>query len=212
MHALVIGATGATGKQLVQQLLQDSQVEKITIFVRRPLGFADPKLQVEVVDFADSASWADKVRGDVLFSCLGTTLKAAGSKQAQRVIDFDYPVAFAQAAKQNGVAKVVLISAQGANPQSRVFYSRLKGELEQAHIALNLPHLIIFRPPLLERENSDRAAEVWFARILHGLNRLGILTSQKPMPVSQLANKMIRAAHQSQNALEILQPKDIWAY
>ena len=90
MKALIIGATGATGKDLVNKLLHDNDFEEVHAFVRRPLEIESDKLKSHVVDFENPDSWKDLVKGDVAFSCLGTTLKDAGSKDAQRKVDFDY--------------------------------------------------------------------------------------------------------------------------
>ena len=88
MKALVIGATGATGKDLVYKLLNDKDYDEVNIFVRKPMNIQHPKLKTHVVDFEKPQEWQDLVKGDVAFSCLGTTLKGAGSKQAQRKVDY----------------------------------------------------------------------------------------------------------------------------
>jgi len=124
---------------------------------------------------------------------LGTTLKAAGSKEAQWAIDYEANLEFAKAARENGVNTLVLISASGANSASSLFYQRMKGELEQAVIALNFPRLIIFRPPLLIRPNSDRLGEKIAERILHGFDRIGLMKSQRPLVVEKLAQAMLKA-------------------
>ncbi len=103
MQAVIIGATGATGQALVQQLLDNPDYSQVTVFVRRAMSLQHPKLTVEVVDFDQPQMWQDKVRGDVLFSCLGTTLKDAGSKAAQWKIDYQYQYDVANIARQNGV-------------------------------------------------------------------------------------------------------------
>ena len=149
---------------------------------------------------------------------MGTTLKAAGSKEAQWAIDYEANLEFAKAARQNGVNALVLISASGANSASRLFYQRMKGELEQAIIALNFPHLIIFRPPLLIRPNSDRLGEKIAERILHGFNRIGLMKSQRPLAVKKLAQAMLKAAllssHEqasySKKHMQVYEPQDIF--
>ncbi len=133
MKALVIGATGATGKDLVKQLLNDKDFEEVNIFVRKPLNFQNDKLKVHVIDFDKPEEWKNSVKGDVAFSCLGTTLKDAGSKEAQKKVDFNYQYEFAKAAKENNVDDYVLVSAYGANPKSKIFYSKMKGELEKPY-------------------------------------------------------------------------------
>ena len=151
-----------------------------------------------------------------MFACLGTTLKAAGSKEARWAIDYEANLEFAKVARQNGVN--ALVSASGANSASRLFYQRIKGELEQAIIALNFPHLIIFRPPLLIRPNSDRLGEKIAERILHGFDRIGLMKSQRPLAVEKLAQAMLKAAllssHEqasySKTHMQVYEPQDIF--
>ena len=126
MKALVIGATGATGKDLVNQLLNDKEFDEVDIFVRKPVDIQNDKLKVHVVNFEKPEEWKDMVKGDVAFSCLGTTLKDAGSKEAQKKVAFDYQYEFAKAARENEVEDYILVSAYGANPQSKIFYSKMK--------------------------------------------------------------------------------------
>ncbi|MBL0234073.1 MAG: NAD(P)H-binding protein [Chitinophagaceae bacterium] len=194
MHALIIGATGATGRDLLEQLLADPQVNRVDIFVRRETGIKQEKLQTHVVDFNNVAQWKDLVKGDVLFSCLGTTLKVAGSKEAQWKIDYEYQYQFAEAAKANNVPQLVLISADMASTNSRLFYSRMKGKLEEAVKALNFFRLDIFNPPLLVRKNTDRGGERIAKTILGIFNKLGLFRSQRPLLTEDLAKAMIRVA------------------
>ncbi|MFC3799186.1 NAD(P)H-binding protein [Cohnella sp. GCM10012308] len=127
MQAIVIGATGATGADLLNLLLQDNAFRQVDIFVRRNPGIQHEKLKVHVIDFDNPDQWGELVKGDVLFSCLGTTLKTAGSQEAQWKIDYEYQYAFAKAASENGVPACVLVSADFASPASRNFYSRTAG-------------------------------------------------------------------------------------
>ena len=108
MKAIVIGATGAVGKELVKVLLSRPDYETVITFTRRPLGIDSPKLESHVIDFDRTDTWEDLVRGDVLFSALGTSLKQAGSKEAQYKIDHDYQLSFARAARAKGVSHFVL--------------------------------------------------------------------------------------------------------
>ena len=194
MHALIIGATGATGKDLLELLLKDEAFHRVDIFVRRSVNVRHEKLAVHVIDFDRAEQWAHLVTGDVLFSCLGTTLKAAGSKEAQWKIDYDYQYDFAKAARENGVSSYVLVSAAMASPDSRLFYSRMKGELEVAVKALGFPSLAIFNPPILIRKDSDRSGEVFGLKVINFFNKLGLFRSQKPLPTAVLAQAMINAA------------------
>ena len=211
MKTIVIGATGATGKSLLPLLAACSEIESIACFGRRNPDFSHQKLHSHRIDFAQIETWRDNVRGDVLFACLGTTLKAAGSKGAQWAIDYEANLAFAQAARQNGVNTLVLVSAAGADAASCLFYQRMKGELENALIALNFPHLIIFRPPLLIRPDSDRLGEKIAKRIFNALNRIGLLKNQRPLAVEKLAQAMLNAALKPpEKSVRIYEPKDIF--
>ena len=194
MKALVIGATGATGRDLVNQLLTDKDYDEVNVFVRRPLAVESPKLKTHIVDFEKPEKWKDLVNGDVAFSCLGTTLKDAGSKEAQRKVDYDYQYNFAKAAKENEVEDYILVSSYGANPKSKIFYSRMKGELEQSIKALHFNKLMIFQPGMLERKDSERTGEVLGGKIIKFANKFGVLTQQKPLPTAVLAKAMINSS------------------
>ena len=190
MKALIIGATGATGKDLLSQLLADDTYSELHCFVRKPLTLTHPKLHAHVVDFETPEAWADLLRGDVAFSCLGTTLAVAGSKEAQWRVDYDYQYAFAQQCKANGVPTFVLVSAAGAKAPSKLFYNRMKGQLEDAIKALGFSCLLIFQPSVLIRSNSDRGGENFTVKVFNFLNKLGILKRYRPMPTAVLAQKM----------------------
>jgi len=190
MKALIIGATGATGKDLLTQLLADDTYSEVHCFVRKPLTLTHPKLHAHVVDFETPEAWADLLRGDVAFSCLGTTLAVAGSKEAQWRVDYDYQYNFAEHCRNNGVPTFVLVSAAGAKAPSKLFYNRMKGQLEDAVKELEFPRLLIFQPSVLIRSNSDRSGENFTVKAFKFLNKLGILKRYRPMPTSVLAEKM----------------------
>lgn len=212
MKALVIGATGATGKDLVSQLLNDKEFDTVDVFVRKPLDIKSEKLNVHVVDFENPEEWKDSVKGDVAFSCLGTTLKTAGSKEAQRKVDFDYQYQFAKAAKENNVDDYVLVSAYGADPKSKIFYSKMKGELEDAVKQLHFNKITIFKPGMLERKDSDRTGEVLGSRIIKFANKIGLLESQKPLPTNILAKAMINSSKIKSNGYSSIKLGNIFCF
>lgn len=209
MKALVIGATGATGQDLVDQLLADATFEEVHIFVRRELALRHEKLHTHIIDFDRPQHWHRLVTGDVLFSCLGTTIKEAGSKKAQWKVDYDYQYQFAEAARENGVPTYVLVSSTGASSTSRVFYSRMKGELEVAVKKLGFPSLSIVQPPILDRKNSDRAGEKAGLKAITALNKVGLFKSQRPLPTEELAQVMIRQAKEKPPGTHVLSGKEV---
>lgn len=201
--ALVLGATGLVGRQLIQQLLDHPAYDKVVALVRRPLDVTHPKLHTEIVNF-DKPD-ADKIRGDDMFCALGTTLKAAGSKEAQFRIDCEYPAAFARLGKENGVRKFMLVSSVGSDAHSSNFYLRTKGDLEQRLQGLGFESLIIARPSfLLGHRQESRPGE-----------RAGIVLAQwlKPLiprryrgvQVSAVAATLISAANSGGKGMQIIE-------
>lgn len=168
--AVVVGGTGLVGTQLVRQLLADGRFGKVVLLGRRPSGVAGPKVREHVIDFDRPETWRELVAGDVLFSALGTTIKAAGSREAQYRVDHGYQLAVAEAARRNGVETLVLVSSGGADPRSRIFYARMKGELERDVEALGFPRLRLLRPGPLDGERRERrAGEAAMLRVLRPL-------------------------------------------
>jgi len=192
--ANVIGATGLVGKQLVQQLLDDERFEKVQIFVRRETGLKHPKLQQLIVDFGREETWEKQLTGDVLFSALGTTMKQAGGKEKQYEIDFSFNLNFAKAAKKSGIENYVLVSSVGANTKSSIFYTRMKGELDEEVSKVGFQHLVILRPASLsgQRENRRIAEEISIP-VLNFLTRF-MLKKYRPISDKTVAKAMINGA------------------
>lgn len=209
MKALVIGATGAVGKDLVQQLSEDSSFERVDIFVRREVKIPAVKVVAHVVDFDHPETWADQLKGDVLFSCLGTTIRAAGSQDAQWEVDYTYQYEAAKAAKANGVKTYVLVSSVGANAKSKVFYTKMKGALDEAVQELGFEGCFILRPPSLIRKGSDRFGEKVGVWALKAFNAIGLMRQYTPMPTEAVAAAMIRLAKSGRKGNEIIVSQDI---
>ena len=209
MKAIVIGATGATGMDLIQQLVNDHDCSEIMVFVRKSFPIRHEKITEYIIDFDQAQNYQSLVKGDVLFSCLGTTLKAAGSKEGQWKIDHDYQLKFAQLAKENGIPTFVLVSSAMANPNSSFFYMKMKGALEDAVKTLNFERTLIFQPPSLIRKETDRAGEKFGVKFIQFLNQFGIAKNQQPMPTEYLAKSMIQKAKSSAKGIHVFTPKEI---
>lgn len=192
--ANLIGASGLVGQQLLSQLLNHPEFEIVRSFVRRPSGISHPKLEEIVIDFDKPALWRNMVQGHVLFSTLGTTIKKAKTQANQYRVDYTYQYKFAKAAAENGVVTYVLVSSMGANAKSSVFYSRMKGELEEAVSKLGFKRTYIFRPSILEGKRTEkRTGEKIGLAISHVLTRF-MLKKYRPTPVDVLVKKMIDVA------------------
>lgn len=169
MKAIIVGATGATGRDLLELVLDNPMFDSVEIFVRRNPEIIHEKLITHIIDFDNPELWAKSVTGDVLFACLGTTRKDAGSQEQQWLVDFYYQMEFAKAAKKNEVPHYVLLSTVMASPNSHFFYTRMKGELEEAVKGLHFAKTTILRPPALERKHTDRWTETVSVGLLNFL-------------------------------------------
>ncbi|GAB3294270.1 Rossmann-fold NAD(P)-binding domain-containing protein [Hymenobacter tenuis] len=193
--ALLIGATGLVGDLLLQQLLLDSRFDRLKVFVRRPTGYQNPKLEEHVVDFDQPESWSNLLTGDVLFSSLGTTLRQAGSQEAQYKVDHTYQYRTAQAAARNGVPTYVLVSSAGADADSFVFYNRMKGELERDIQRLPFRHIRILQPGVLAGSRPKPRLGEKVGLVLSSLvGAVPPLRAYRPVHARIVAQAMINAA------------------
>ena len=212
LKALVIGATGATGRELVNLLINDEDFDQVSIFVRKAPELVHEKLKIHTIDFNEIKKHKDLIKGDILFSALGTTKKEAGGKQRQYIIDYTYQYEFAKIAAENGVDQLSLVSSIGANPKSFMFYPKMKGELESDVKKLKFKKIDIFQPPILIRQPEIiRKAEKTAISIIQKLNKLGILKSQQPLMVSNLAERMVKTAKtNSKEKVNTYLPKELF--
>ena len=195
-HAIVIGATGASGQEIVNFLLKDPNYDTVNIFVRRKVDSTDVKLNVYVIDFSQLHLYKDLIKGDVLFSALGTTIKDAGSKDKQFLVDYTYQYEFAKIASENGVDTLSLISSIGANKKSNFFYPKIKGKLEESVKLLSFKKIQIYQPPSLIRQvELRRIGEKVTVKLFQWFNSIGLFKSLKPISVTFLASKIVSNSH-----------------
>jgi uncharacterized protein YbjT (DUF2867 family) len=210
--AIVIGSTGLVGSHLVQQLLDDTRFDKVMVFARRSSRIRNPRLEEHLVDFNKPAEWHHLVKGDILFSALGTTLKQAGSKDAQYRIDYSYQFETAKAAAINGVPVYVLVSSYGASPDSRIFYSRIKGELERDVRKLPFNSIYVLQPSLLTgHRTAERTGEKISYRVLSLLNGAGLFRKYRPIHGSIVARAMVNAAILAAPGAHVLALADLFS-
>lgn len=191
--AVVIGATGLVGKALVAKLANSPHYSKIVTITRRKVDYDNEHIENNVVDFNQLAEHSELFYGDVMFSCLGTTLKQAGSIAAQRVIDYDYQVAAATLACSNGVPHYILVSSSGANSTSRSSYLKMKGELDNAVKAMPFQRISIVKPSLLlGARDHTRFGENLASVILPTLCRLPGLERYRPIKGEQVAERLLQ--------------------
>lgn len=193
LTANVIGATGLVGKQLVDLLLVNENFEKVRIFVRKDSELKHPKLEQHIVDFGNIETWEKLLTGDVLFSGLGTTLKQAGNKEKQYEVDFTFNLNFALKAKENGIENYILVSSIGANAKSSVFYTRMKGELDEAVSKIGFRNLAVLRPSSLTGDRKERRmAEEFSIPVARFITKF-IFSKYRPIEDKTVAKAMINA-------------------
>lgn len=209
--AIVIGATGLVGSEVLDLLLEDERYQKVKVFHRRSTGISHPKLEEHIIDFDKIDEWRDLITGDELYSALGTTAKKAGSQEAQYTIDFTYQYETAKAAAENRVKKYSLVSSAGADYQSRMFYSRLKGELDDAVKELPFEVTTILRPSILAGErNESRPGESIGMFFMKFLTKLPGLKKYRPIPGKTVAQGMINSLHKCPPGYHIFELDEIF--
>jgi uncharacterized protein YbjT (DUF2867 family) len=207
-RVLLAGATGLVGRECLAQLTADPTVSEVLAVVRHAPGpgtVLHRKLHFLQVDFEQLGLHARQLATDQVICALGTTIRQAGSREAFRRVDFDYPLALARLARQQGARHFLLVSALGADASSRVFYSRVKGELEQALSALDYPSLTIVRPSLLlgkrdEFRLGEEAAKLfgWAAPRRYA-----------PVPAGDVASALVEAARDDRPGQRVIESADI---
>ena len=206
---LLLGATGVVGREALRQALGDARIDRIVAPTRRTLATIHPKLENPVVDFdalpEDAAWWAC----DGAICALGTTMKKAGSREAFRKVDFDAVLACATLAKRHGATAFGLVSAAGAKAGSPVFYSRIKGEVEQAVRALGFASLTIARPGFIGGERAERRpAERAFLALLRTLDPL-LPRALKMNPAPAIAAELIEAVLAAAPGVRVIRSREL---
>lgn len=216
-NAVLIGASGLIGSQLLPLLLDSDAYQKVVLLVRKPLPIQHPKLTVCVVDFGNRSQLKEALPDNpVIFCCVGTTRKKVkGNKPAYRKVDHDIPVNIGQLAFEKGAPAYLLVSAVGADANSSNFYLQLKGETEAAIGKLSIPSVYIFRPSLLlGRRNESRPGEYIAQKLMPSLSFLfnGKYSKYKPITASQVANAMLHASIQEAPGVSVCYWNEMMAF
>lgn len=196
--AIILGATGLTGNILLNKLLGDNRYGKIKIFTRRPLRFENPKVTEILCDLLDVDSYKDNFYGDEVFCCIGTTTKKTPDKELYKKIDFGIPVSATKLCKQNEINTFIVISSMGANANSSIFYSKTKGEMEDAVLEQKIENTFILRPSMIGgNRNESRRGEKVGSVLMKILNPLiiGSLRKYRIIDAEIIANAMIELAN-----------------
>lgn len=211
LTAVVVGATGLVGQSLVSQLVQSESFERVVTITRRPLAIESPKLDQHIVDFENLVEHSSAFQGDVLFSCLGTTKKQAGSIAAQYKVDVEYQYNAIELANKNNTPHLCLVSSSGARSASSSAYLKMKGELEEKVKKLPFERVSIFQPSLLLGSRPEsRIAEKLGAIVLPSICKLPGLKRYCPIKGDQVAKKMLQVSLQHKQGIEYFVLDDVF--
>lgn len=210
--ALVAGATGLVGGQLLPLLLADDRYEKVIAITRKPLASDHHKLHNIVLDFDHLKEHANYPKCDDVFCCLGTTIKKVKSRDAFRKVDLEYPLELAKIGKQMGAQTYLLVSALGANAKSTIFYNQVKGEAEDSISKSGIRSIHIFRPSLLlgprqEQRGGEEAAK-WFYRFFGW----AIPAKYQAIESIKVARAMVSLSQQNDPGIFVHESKELQAY
>lgn len=210
--ALIVGATGLVGNELLSILMDDGFYAKVKILVRHRTEIDHPKVEEIVDDFQHLSTLGDKLKADHIYCCLGTTMKKAGSKEAFYKVDFHYPLEIAKMTQAQGASQFLLASALGANVRSNIFYNRVKGEVEVAVSSVPFKGVNVFRPSLIlgkrkEKRRGEKVATL-FSYFLSFL-LLGPLKKYKPIHARTIAQGMLKIAKQGLHGFYIFESDQI---
>jgi uncharacterized protein YbjT (DUF2867 family) len=204
--ALVVGATGLIGGHLVQKLLSDNHYDTVEVLVRRSTGIVHAKLVEKIIDF-DRLTPSD-ISADDVFCCLGTTIRKAGSQEAFRKVDFDYPLAVARVTKAANAKQFLIVTALGADAKSSVFYNRVKGEVETELQKIGFDGLKIMRPSLLLGDRSESRIGEQIGKVLAVIISpllIGSLKKYAAIQGEQVASAMLKIAKAETKGLQIFE-------
>jgi len=210
--ALIIGATGLIGNELINLVSRSDYYQRIYILVRRKKGFESDKVIEILADFDNLEESLKSIQVNDVYNCLGTTMKKAGSKEEFHKIDFSYPIEIARTMRKNGSETFLNVSALGANKSSVIFYNRVKGELEEALGEVEFKSLVIFRPSLLLGDrNEKRAGEDIAKKTYKVLDKIfiGPLKKYSGIEGKTVALAMFEMAKRNPEGLTILESDEI---
>ena len=213
--AIVVGSNGLVGSELLKILLESDYYRTVVSLARKYLEIKNDKLvQYIIEDYNQLDEYEELIAADDIYCCLGSTMKKAGSKEAFRKVDFDYPLTIAKLAALNDSGQFMLVSALGANPGSGVFYNKVKGEVEEAIKEVDFNSLHIFRPSLLLGDRQEKRGGESTAKVLmttFSFAMVGPWKKYKPVQAKKVAQAMFQAAQKNEDGVHVHESDQIAA-
>lgn len=208
--AIILGATGATGGELLNLLLEDKRYSRIKLFLRKPTGITHPKVEEHIVNLFELEKHAHAFTADEVFCCIGTTKAQTPDKETYYKTDHGIPVEAAKLAKQNGIGTFIVVSAIGSSPDSRVFYIRTKGEMERDVKQLGIARIYILQPSqIVAPQRKGRTLEKVVVKIMAVINPLlvGSLKKYRSITAHNIAKAMVKLANTNYSQVTVTSDK-----
>jgi len=199
-NAIILGATGLTGGLLLELLLKDERYQKVVLFSRSSVKNAHPKIEEHLIDLFKLENYAEQFKADEVFCCVGSTQSKTPDEEIYKKVDYGIPVTAAKLAKKNGISTFITVSALGADAESRFFYNKTKGEMEEAVLQQQLKNTYFLRPSLIDGNRSEkRTFEFLWKKIMRVANflMLGPLKKYRSIQASTIAKCMLILANSS---------------
>jgi len=200
--AIILGATGLTGRLLLRKLITDDSYTSIKLFSRKASGNTAPKIKEFVGDMLQLEHFKNDFTADEVFCCIGTTSAKTKDRAVYKAIDFGIPFAASKLAKENDIPTYLVVSAMGANSKSKIFYNRTKGEMEQAVLNQKIPNTYILRPSLILGERDEKRFGESLGAVLLKLTNvflIGSLKKYRAIEADCIAEAMISLAKSNHN-------------
>lgn len=194
--AIILGATGLTGGHLLNLFLKDDRYEKIKLFSRSSVGFSNPKIEEYLIDLFELEKHKKNFQADEVFCCIGTTKAKTPDDETYRKIDYGIPFSAAKLCKENNINTYIVISAMGANPDSKVFYNKTKGEMERDVIKQNIQNTFILQPGLISGKRDEKRLGESIAKFLFNILNPLIPKKYRSISPETIAKAMVFIANQ----------------
>jgi len=210
--ALLAGATGLIGNEVLKLLLDDPEYHQVKVLTRRPIDLSHAKLTTIIGDLDSLQQVANELKADTVFCCLGTTMKKAGTKEAFRKVDFTYPLEIASLTHRLGAKQFLLVSALGADSSSSIYYNKIKGEVEEAIGKIGFTTFHIFRPSLLLGDRNETRPGEEAAKVVYQYLGFLIPAKYKGIEASRVARAMVHLARQEEDGKHIHESIELQAF
>jgi uncharacterized protein YbjT (DUF2867 family) len=197
-NAIILGATGLTGGLLLSLLLKDERYQKVILFSRSSVENSHQKIEEHLIDLFELENYAAQFKADEVFCCIGSTQSKTPNKEVYKKVDYGIPVTAAKLAKKNGISTFITVSALGADAESRFFYNKIKGEMEDAILQQQIKNTHFLRPSLIDGNRSEkRTFEFLWKKVMRAANHLmlGPLKKYRSIQASTIAKSMLILAN-----------------